>query len=57
LALENGFMTWVVPGRLVVLAAPGIADSPLLFDMLPLFGVLADIGGRIIYRGIRSKSL
>jgi hypothetical protein len=30
-------MTWVVPGRLVVLAAPGIADSPLLFDMLPLF--------------------
>jgi hypothetical protein len=38
-----------VPGWLVVLAAPGSADSPLLFDMLPLFGVLADIGGRIIY--------
>jgi hypothetical protein len=31
LAPENGFMTWVV------LAAPAIADSPLLFDMLPLF--------------------
>ncbi|KAK8888442.1 hypothetical protein M9Y10_039519 [Tritrichomonas musculus] len=37
LAPENGFMTWVVPKRLLVLAAPGIADSPLLFDMLPLF--------------------
>jgi len=37
LAPENGFMTWVVPNRLLVLAAPGIADSPLLFDMLPLF--------------------
>jgi hypothetical protein len=37
LAPENGFMTWVVPRRLLVLAAPGIADSPLLFDMLPLF--------------------
>jgi hypothetical protein len=49
LAPKNGFMTWVVPGRLVVLTAPGIADSPLLFDMLPLLGVLADIGGRIMY--------
>jgi cell division cycle 14 len=37
LAPENGFMTWVVPGRLLVLSAPGIADSPLIFDMLPLF--------------------
>ena len=37
LAPENGFMTWVVPKRLLVLASPGIADSPLLFDMLPLF--------------------
>ncbi|OHT11966.1 Dual specificity protein phosphatase CDC14A [Tritrichomonas foetus] len=37
LAPENGFMTWVVPNRLLVLSSPGIADSPLLFDMLPLF--------------------
>jgi hypothetical protein len=37
LAPENGFMTWVVPNRLLVLSAPGIADAPLLFDMLPLF--------------------
>lgn len=37
LAPENGFMTWVVPNRLVVLSAPGIADAPLMFDMLPLF--------------------
>ncbi|EAY13945.1 Dual specificity protein phosphatase CDC14A, putative [Trichomonas vaginalis G3] len=34
---ENGFMTWIVPNRLLVLSAPGVADSPLLFDMLPLF--------------------
>ena len=37
LAPENGFMTWIVPRRLLVLSSPGIADSPLLFDMLPLF--------------------
>lgn len=37
IAPENGFMTWVVPNRALVLSAPGIADSPLLFDMLPLF--------------------
>lgn len=37
LAPENGFMTWIVPNRLLVLSAPGIADSPLLFDLLPLF--------------------
>ena len=37
LAPENGFMSWIVPNRLLVLAAPGIADAPLLFDMLPLF--------------------
>ena len=37
LAPENGFMTWIVPNRLLVLASPGTADSPLLFDMLPLF--------------------
>lgn len=37
IAPENGFMTWVVPNRLLVLAAPGTADAPLLFDMLPLF--------------------
>ena len=36
-APENGFMTWVVPKRLLVLTAPGIADAPLMFDMLPLF--------------------
>ena len=37
LATENGFMTWIVPNRLLVLSSPGVADSPLLFDMLPLF--------------------
>jgi len=37
IAPENGFMTWVVPKRLLVLSAPGYADSPPLFDMLPLF--------------------
>lgn len=37
IAPENGSMSWIVPKRLLVLAAPGIADSPLLFDMLPLF--------------------
>lgn len=34
---ENGFMTWIVPKRILVLSAPGIGDSPHLFDMLPLF--------------------
>ncbi|KAH0793508.1 Dual specificity protein phosphatase CDC14A [Histomonas meleagridis] len=37
LAPENGSMGWVVPKRLLVLSAPGYSDSPLLFDMLPLF--------------------
>ena len=34
---ENGFMTWIVPNKLLVLSAPGYGDSPSLFDMLPLF--------------------
>lgn len=33
---ENGFMSWIVPHRLLVMAAPGVGEAPLLFDMLPL---------------------
>lgn len=36
LATENGFMTWIVPDRLLIMSSPSMADTPLLFDMLPL---------------------